>query len=341
MTIVRCPSCQQAYQVRRCVEYAEPFLCSACGRRFNYGGAEEARTGAAETTLRVPGKMKVLSRASRRMPTIRPPAALRDIGFAAGYDVRRLTELVKSYPTVLPPALGEHPEDDPGWVLVAGHWRYVGEGVDISRPVKEFISSYGELLDDLRRRVSHVAVRLTARDLSSDPDIPQNDMSLPLDENEGLLWRGLARIERCGADGSTFRSDAEGWMFLTSEKVLYFEEDGFLEYRLDALTDVWTDWRDHAGVLRLTMSDGETVSFAADEVWRPAMFVQYVWNAPFRLHFWTNDQEAVVQDLCDSLCNPLSFRDEATWPTGAVADSFVFSDLFAADLTPRWHHCQW
>lgn len=341
MTFVRCPSCQRAYQVHRCVEYAEPFVCSACGQRFNYGGAEEARPGAVEETLRIPGAMKVLSRASRRMPTIRPPAALRDIDFEAGYDVRRLTELVKGYPTVLPPKLVEYPEDDPGWVMVAGHWRYVGEGLDIGLPVKEFVASYGELLDDLRRRVSHVAVRLTARELSSDPDIPQDDMSLPLEKDEGLLWRGLAGIERRGADGSAARSETEGWMFLTSERVLYFEGDGCLEYRLDAITDVWTNWRDRAGVLRLTMSDGETVSFTADEAWRPAMFVLYVWNRSFRLHFCTNDQEAVVQDLCDSLCNPLSFRDEATWPTGEVADSFVFADLFAADLMPRWHRCQW
>lgn len=332
MTFVKCPHCQQAYQVRRTVEYAEPFLCSVCGFHFNYGGAPEPRQGAAEVTLRLAGRMKVLHRAASRVPTIRPPAELREFSFDPDCDVWRLTELVKGYPTVLPPTLGEHPEENPEWALVAGHWRYVGEGVDVGRPVKEFISSYGELMADLRRRVAHVAVRLTARDLTTDPDIPQEDMNLPLDEGEGLLWRGLVRTES---------SAEEEWMFLTDRRVLYFGEGGPFEYRLEALKDVRTDWRDHGGNLRLEFLSGESVAFTGEEIWRPSLYLNYVWNRAFRMHFWTNDQDAVVRDLCDSLCNPSSFRDEETWPTEDFTRSFVFADLFEGDLMPRWHRCQW
>ena len=332
MTIVRCPTCQQAYQVHRCVAYAEPFACSACGCRFNYGGASEPRPGSAEETLRLPGRRKVLQRASSRMPTIRPPAELREFTFDPDCDVRRLLELVKSYPTVLPPTVGEHPEEDPGCVLVAGHWRYVGEGLDVSRPVKEFISSYGELMADLRRRVAHVAVRLTARDLTTDPDIRQDDMNLPLDEGEGLLWRGLVKTES---------SDAEEWIFLTDRRMLYFGTGDPLEYRLEAIKGIWTDWRDHKGTLRLELFSGDTVTFAGEEIWRPAMYLNYIRNKSFRLHFWTNDQDAVVRDLCDSFCNPCSFWDEEAWPTENFTRSFVFADLFEGDLMPRWRRCQW
>lgn len=266
------------------------------------------------------------------MPTIRPPAELREFAFDPDCDVRRLTELVKNYPTVLPPTLGEHPEEDPGWVLVAGHWRYVGEGLDVSRPVKEFISSYGELMADLRRRVAHVAVRLTARDLTTDPDIRQDDMNLPLDEGEGLLWRGLVRTEA---------SDEEEWMFLTDRRVLYFGKGNPIEYRFEAIKDIWTDWHDHKGALRLKLFSGDSVTFMGEEIWRPSMYLSYIRNKSFRIHFWTNDQDAVVRDLCDSFCNPCSFRDEECWPTEAFTRSFVFTDLFEGDLMPRWHRCQW
>lgn len=210
MTFVRCPNCQQAYQVRRAVEYAEPFLCSVCGCHFNYGGASEPRPGSVEETLRLPGRMKVLNRASSRMPTIRPPAELREIAFDPDCDARRLT----------------------------------------------------------------------ARDLTTDPDIPQDDMNLPLDEGEGLLWRGLAR---------TGLSDTEEWIFLTDRRVLYFGEGGPFEYRLEALKDVRTDWRDHEGNLSLELFSGETVTFTGEEIWRPSMYLNYVWSRPFRMHFWTND----------------------------------------------------
>ena len=282
--------------------------------------------------MRLPGRMKVLRRASSRMPTVRPPAELREFAFDPDCDVRRLSDLVKNYPTVLPPTLGEHPEEDPGWVLVAGHWRYVGDGLDVSRPVMEFIASYGDLMADLRRRVAHVAVRLTARDLTTDPDIRQDDMNLPLDEGEGLLWRGLARTES---------SAAEEWIFLTDRRLLYFGEGGSLEYRLEALKDIWTDWRDHEGTLRLELFSGETVTFTGEELWRPSMYLNYVWSRPFRMHFWTNDQDAVVRDLCDSFCNPCSFRDAETWPTEDFTRSFVFTDLFEGGLVPRWHRCLW
>ena len=111
MTFVRCPNCQQAYSVRRRVDYADPFVCAVCGLTFFYGGAAEARAGAKVEKLRLPGTKKVLSRASSRMPTIRPPAPLRDISFEPDYDTRRLAELLKLYPTVLPPVPPE-PMDD-------------------------------------------------------------------------------------------------------------------------------------------------------------------------------------------------------------------------------------
>ena len=364
MTFVRCPNCQQAYKVRRTVIYAEPFFCSACGCHFNYGGAHEPRLGAVEEVLRLPGQAKVLKRASAKMPTIRPPAELREIVFDAGYDVRRLMDAVRAYPTVLTPpppedlpdeqlariaANGSHavfvdgrlyaedashlapeelPEGYSEWTFAGGNWRCLGGGLDIAPAVNEFIASYGELMDGLRRRVAHVAVRLTARDFSTDPDIPQDDMNLPLEEGEGLLWRGLT-------------SDTESWLFLTDRRLLYFEGDLCREYPLEAVRSVWSNWRDHGGVLYLTLADGEEVRFAADEIWRPALYVLYRTQKLFKLHFWTNDQEAVVRDLCDSLCNPLSFQDAETWPTDMLADSFVFADLFGVELTPRWRQCQW
>lgn len=367
MTVVRCPSCHKLYYVWRIVPYGEPFVCNGCGVSFNYGGARVPMKGASDAVL-LDGSARKWGahQKTQRIPTVRPPAPIREYDFPADCDVRRLEAQMRQYQLrIVPPmpaltpeqerffiesgrhalfengvlssrefASGQLPDGFTEWGLVAGRWRCLGGGKEIGEDLLGFVESFAERLADLRQRVARIAVRLTARDLTADPSVPQDGMDLSLAGGENLLWRGNALYGGPETDGEVSR---EVSVYLTDRR-LVVRGNGFCrECELAELRDSASDWRDHAGVLYF----GDHEVCVADEIWWPSLYIRYLTGSFFRGHFCLNDQADVVNDLCDSLCNPLSFRDERDWPTGGFAETVVFKDLFEVQLMPRWRRCRW
>ena len=367
MTVVRCPYCHKRYYVWRIVPYGEQFVCKGCGDAFNYGGARVPLKGKlGPVILDDSSRNRGSHFKTRRLPTVLPPAPICEYTFPADYDVRRLEAQMSRYqlrivppmPTLTPDqerffiesgkhvllvngvlssrefAPGQLPDGFTEWGLVAGRWRCLGGGKEIGEDLRRFLASFADRLADLRRRVSRIAVRLTARDLTTDPSVTSGGVDLSLAKGESLLWRGDALYGGPETDGEVSR---EGSMYLTDRRLIVRGDGVSREYGLEKLRDAVSDWRDRAGVLYL----GEREACVADEIWWPSLYIRYLTGSIFRGHFCLNGQAEVVNDLCDSLCNPQSFMDEDNWPTGGFADTLVFKDLFEAQLMPRWRRCQW
>lgn len=152
---------------------------------------------------------------------------------------------------------------------------------------------------------------------------------------ERLLWWGKAyydRDENSVINPADYRRAGEfdGCLFITNERVCFASAVHRQEYKISSLRTVKSNWHDFCGSLIVGSSSRKQEKYMADEIWKPALILQILWNEFVRMKFISCPLESVSQDVCESLCSIVSFKGRP----GAGVD-----DNAPEELELKWTRC--